>query len=136
MDWKRSEMIKFLKFSIVGGLNTLISLCIFYILNKVLGINHLVGSAIGYICGMLNSYILNKKWTFKDSNGRTLLQLVKFSLVNVISLGVNLFAMHILVHSLSLDTMISQIFATGFSTISNYMGSKIFVFHYPKESII
>lgn len=129
-------MIRFLKFSIVGGINTLISLWIFYILNKILGFNPLVSSAIGYICGMLNSYILNKKWTFKDNNSKPLLQLIKFSLVNAISLGINLLAMYVLVHNFNIDSMISQVFATGFSTISNYIGSKIFVFHYPKESII
>ncbi|GAA0727688.1 GtrA family protein [Clostridium malenominatum] len=129
-------MIRFLKFSIVGGVNTLISLWIFYILNKLLGLNPLVSSAIGYICGMLNSYILNKKWTFKDTNSKPLLQLIKFSLVNAISLGINLLAMYVLVHNFNIDSMISQVFATGFSTISNYIGSKIFVFHYPKESII
>lgn len=126
-------MIRLIKFCIVGGINTLITLLTFYLLNKILGINYLVGSVIGYIAGMCNSYILNKRWTFHDKDDRVALQFIKFIIVNSMSLGINLLIMYILVDRLSLDSMLSQVLATGFSTISNYVGSKLLVFSSPIE---
>ncbi|MBC2580458.1 GtrA family protein [Clostridium sp. DJ247] len=120
--------MKLIKFCIVGGTNTLITLLFFYILNKVLHINYLTSSLISYICGMINSYILNKKWTFHDKDKRVILQFAKFIVVNCISLGINLLVIYMLVNKFYIDSMLSQVFATGFSTISNYVGNRLLVF--------
>lgn len=127
-------MIKLIKFCIVGGINTLITLLIFYLLNKLLGMHYLISSTIGYIFGMINSYYLNKIWTFHDKDTRIALQFIKFIVVNVTSLSINILVMYILVDELKIDSMISQIIATGFSTISNYIGSRLLVFRYPESS--
>ena len=127
-------MIKIIKFCIVGGINTLITLILFYILNKILGVNYIFSTVIGYLIGMINSYILNKKWTFHDDDKRVVFQFVKFAVVNSISLGINLLIMYIFVDKLHMDSMLSQICATGFSTLSNFIGSKVVVFRYSGEN--
>lgn len=121
-------MIKLIKFCIVGAANTIITLFFFYLFNKVLLLNYLLSTVVSYSIGMLNSYILNKQWTFYDKDKRILAQLTKFIAVNGVSLIVNLMVMHLLVGKLYIDAFLSQIFATGFSTISNYLGSKLIVF--------
>lgn len=121
-------MIKLIKFIIVGSINTLITLAVFYVLNKIFHINYLTSSLFAYVLGMVNSYTLNKKWTFQDRNKKVIIQFIKFIIVNLISLGINLFIMYISVNKFNLDSMLSQIIATGFSTISNYLGSKVLVF--------
>ena len=127
-------MIKIIKFCIVGGINTLITLILFYILNKILGVNYIFSTVIGYLIGMINSYILNKKWTFHDDDKRVVFQFVKFAVVNSISLGINLLIMYIFVDKLHMDSMLSQICATGFTTLSNFIGSKVVVFRYSGEN--
>lgn len=126
-------MIKIIKFCIVGGINTLITLFLFYTLNKILGVNYIFSTVIGYLIGMVNSYVLNKKWTFHDDDKRVVFQFAKFALINSISLGINLFIMYIFVDKLHMDSMLSQICATGFSTISNFIGNKLVVFGYSRE---
>lgn len=125
-------MAKLFKFCVVGGINTLITLVIFYVLNKVIGLNYLLSSVVGYVIGMFNSYILNKRWTFRDKDKNLIPQFIRFSIVNILSLCINLLAMFILVDKLRLDSMLSQIIATGFSTISNYIGSRFLVFRYSR----
>jgi putative flippase GtrA len=122
-------MVKLIKFCIVGGINTLISLLTFYVLNKIMGFSYMLSSVIGYACGMINSYILNKTWTFSDTNKRIILQLIKFIFVNGVSLGINLLTMYILVDRIHIDSMIAQVIATGFSTSINYLGSRALVFN-------
>lgn len=126
-------MIKIIKFFIVGGVNTFITLILFYTLNKIIGVNYIFSTVIGYLAGMVNSYILNKKWTFHDDDKRIASQFAKFTVINSISLGINLLIMYILVDKLYMDSMLSQICATGFSTLSNFVGSKIIVFRYSEE---
>jgi putative flippase GtrA len=126
-------MIKIIKFCIVGGINTLITLTIFYTLNKILGANYIFSTVIGYLFGTVNSYILNKKWTFHDDDKRVVFQFAKFAVINSISLGINLLIMYIFVDKLYMDSMLSQVCATGFSTLSNFIGSKIIVFRYSEE---
>lgn len=121
-------MIKIIKFTIVGGINTLITLAIFYLLNKTLGIDYITSTITGYLAGMINSYILNKKWTFHDEDKRVIFQFTRFAVINGISLGINLLTMYILVDRLFMDSMLAQICATGFSTLSNFIGSKTIVF--------
>lgn len=127
-------MIRFMKFCLVGGSNTLITLLTFYMLNTVLNIDYMLSSIVGYCLGMLNSFILNKKWTFYDSETRILPQFIKFTVINSMSLGINLLVMYILVGKLNFNHMLSQIIATGFSIISNYFGSKLWVFRGLKVS--
>ncbi|KOA20690.1 GtrA-like protein [Clostridium homopropionicum DSM 5847] len=118
----------FIKFCLVGGTNTLLTLATFYILNTVLGINYILSSILGYCVGMVNSYILNKRWTFYDSEKIIFNQFIKFVTVNLMSLSINLLVMYTLSGKLHLNAMIAQIVATGFSIISNYIGSKLWVF--------
>ncbi|ADK16913.1 MULTISPECIES: GtrA family protein [Clostridium] len=127
-------MIKLIKFCIVGVANTTITLLSFYLFNKILLINYLLSTVVSYSIGMLNSYILNKEWTFCDKDKRIVLQLIEFTMVNGVSLSLNLIIMHLLVSKLYVDTFLSQVFATGFSIISNYIGSKFIVFHSINES--
>ncbi len=120
-------MVRLVKFFIVGGINTLISLLTFYVLNKLLSFNYILSSVIGYVFGMTNSYILNKRWTFNDNNKKIILQLVKFTFVNVVSIGINLLTMYVLVDGLYFDSMVAQIIATAFSTSVNFIGSRTLV---------
>lgn len=121
-------MRRFIKFCIVGGINTAITFCVYYLLAKIIGINYLLSSFVGYATGTLNSFILNKKWTFEDKENRVTIQLLEFTFVNLTSFGVNLFMLYTFVETLNIDKVVSQIFAMFFSTVVNYIGSKIIVF--------
>jgi putative flippase GtrA len=52
----------------VGVLNTLVTLVVIYVCN-LLGVNQYVSNALGYICGVINSFLWNKSWVFKSKGG-------------------------------------------------------------------
>ena len=122
-------MKNFIKFCFVGVCNPVLTFLAFYVLSEVLGINYLLSSSLGYIIGVINSFILNKLWTFKNNDKAIGTQFTRFAIVNVISLGVNLFVMYLCVQRLQISKMPAQIIATGFSTIINYVGSRVLVFN-------
>ena len=128
-------MKKFIRFGLVGFSNTTITFGVFYLLSEVLGVNYMLSSLVGYALGVVNSFILNKKWTFADTDKRILQQLLKFTVVNLVSLGVNLSVLYIGVEVFHLAKTIAQIMAVGFSIVANFIGSRLFVFAEADTSI-
>ena len=120
-------MEKFLKFGLVGIINTVITLVIFNILNFI-GINYIVANTIGYIGGMVNSYVWNNKWVFK-ANSKELSTIGKFIIVNLIVMILNNFILILLVEKLGLNTIFAQIIALGITTVINFVGNKLWTFN-------
>lgn len=63
---KQAAMIQFLKYAIVGVMNTLVTLVVIYVTKSFLGIKPMGANAIGYGCGLINSFIWNKRWVFQS----------------------------------------------------------------------
>ncbi len=66
---KRLEMLRFIKYCMVGALNTMLTLGVIFVCKSMLGINPYVSNAAGYIVGVLNSFLWNKKWVFRSHGG-------------------------------------------------------------------
>ena len=92
-EGKRS-FIQLIKFGLVGVSNTLIDFIVTNLLVFIIGFNELwwvtaLYNGIGYGCGVLNSFLLNSRWTFKKEYRRTKEEVFKFILVNLISYGLS-----------------------------------------------
>ena len=68
------------KFAIVGVVNTLISLFIIWIMTKEMGCSEAISNFVGYFIGLINSFFLNRRWTF-ESNGSMLGGATRFFIV-------------------------------------------------------
>lgn len=74
----RSEkVLQFIKYCLVGVLNTLVTFGVIYLCKSFLGLNLYVSNACGYICGVINSFLCNKSWVFK-SDGSYKREAIKF----------------------------------------------------------
>jgi putative flippase GtrA len=60
-------MIRFLKYNLVGVVNTGITLAVVWILSQFWA-NPYGVNIVGFVAGGLNSYGLNRYWTFKSKN--------------------------------------------------------------------
>lgn len=60
---------QFLKFGLVGVSNTLLTFVVFTILVQALGVWYVAASAIGFIVGACNGFLLNRSWTFRGHSG-------------------------------------------------------------------
>ncbi len=61
----RKTSIQLLKYGVIGMSNTLITLISFYLLNTLAGWPYGLANVVGYILGVVNSFIWNRKWVFK-----------------------------------------------------------------------
>ena len=119
---------QFIKFSIVGFLNTCLHFGIFYVLYHFVGVHYLLSSSIGYGFGLINSYFFNKIWTFRDQLFFTAYQFFKFVIVNLASLSVNLCVLYLLIEKAHFSANFSQVGAILFSLLLNFFGNKYFTF--------
>ena len=92
---KSKTIIQFLKYGLVGGMNTIVTFILIAICKDILGINEYVSNAIGYIGGLINSFIWNKCWVFK-SHKKTHIEAFKFFAGFLICYGLQLLVVWIL----------------------------------------
>ncbi|WP_242313801.1 GtrA family protein [Bacillus cereus group sp. BfR-BA-01355] len=120
-------MKKFLKFSLIGILNTFITLISYIALVKV-SINYLTANCFAYLIGVINSYYWNKNWVFEFKNKEISLFL-KFLTVNIIVLTFNTINLFILVDKLFINKFISQLVSISVGMIMNFFLNKLWTFN-------
>lgn len=118
------------RFSIIGFVNTLVDLVIFTFAHSCLGINYVFSQVVGYSCGVLNSFIFNRKWTFKDriSDKKVFNEFVQFVMVNLISLCITTISINLMVKDLKINVYISKIIVIIIAQITNFLGYRLWVF--------
>lgn len=79
---------QFIKFIAVGVINTLVTLITIFVC-KNLGVNPWVSNAIGYVAGVINSFLWNKMWVF-HSSGRNSMEVVRFGVGFLLCYGLQL----------------------------------------------
>lgn len=89
---KGKSLIQLLKFAVVGASNTVVDMIVNTVLSFILNLITSGGwivyfsKAVGYCCGILNSYILNSRWTFREERRRDTREKLSFIAVNIIVL--------------------------------------------------
>lgn len=63
------QMRQFVKYCIVGAMNTCVTLAMIFVCKSWLCINPYISNAIGYLCGLINSFLWNKQWVFRSDKG-------------------------------------------------------------------
>ena len=118
------------KFAAIGILNTLVDVSVSFALNGFFGIYYALCQIVGYSAGTLNSFFLNKFFTFKSRGvgQNSYRQLLRFIVINLISLGATLLALRLLIDVLFINFYISKAIVTFLSLFINFVGSKFWVF--------
>lgn len=86
----RSTLIQFLRYCLVGGLNTIVDIGILNILLWRFPTHNVqvltAYNAIAYSCGAISSFILNKYWTFRHTQRTTRRELIRFAISIVLEI--------------------------------------------------
>lgn len=117
---------KFIRYLIVGAFNTIIGYGIIFIL-MALGTIPEIANIIGYIFGIIVSYILNKIYTFKTKT-KSKKEFIRFVMCMICSYLINFIALIVLYRYFDVDKYIATIIASIFYTLSGYIFSKYFAF--------
>lgn len=128
-EWKR-----IIKYGIVGGMNTGVDFAVFALLVYGLGAAAIVAQPISYLCGFANSYVWNRKWTFRSDRRSGVGELVRFGIVNAVSFGVSTVVLMAIVSGLGWNALLGKAVSIVASLAVNYIGSRLWVFRGAVES--
>ena len=123
----RKIFIQGFRFIIVGISNAIIGLGLIYLCYNLLRINYKLSNIIGYSCGFINSFIWNKKWTFK-SNKRALKEFFLFGFIFLISFSLNFISIIACVEKFGLTPNLAQLVGVFIYTTTNFLGNKFITF--------
>jgi len=142
---KHPSLLQFLKFITVGFINTLIDLGIFNLLMWLTGIYKggwiILLTAISFSIATINSYVLNKHWTFQKKPGlvktkKAAKEFIQFLIITLIGMSLNMSVVYVITtfipplfnFSPVLWANLAKIIAVGANTVWNFIGYKFFVF--------
>jgi putative flippase GtrA len=127
--------IKFLKFVLVGIINTIFGTAIMFLLYNLVSFGYWGSSAVSYILGSILSFFLNKNFTFRNKES-TVKTALKFT--------VNIAVCYLMAYSISKPIVIKILSNTSLSesiveqvsmllgmvlfTTLNYAGQRFFAF--------
>jgi putative flippase GtrA len=97
---------QWLRFTAVGAANTLLSWSVYALLAS-LGVQYLLASSVAFLLGALNSFTLNRRWTFR-SRAQRVPEGLRFAAVQVVGLALDLALMYVLVDLAGVDHLIAQ----------------------------
>ena len=123
----KKSIIQFVKFGVVGVSNTLLTALTIWFLLRVFHFSDYLSNIIGYIIGLTNSFIWNKKWTFR-SNLKVKDTVFKFIITFAICYLIQLGNLYILLHYTTLDSYICQLLSIVVYTIFNFLLNKYYTF--------
>ncbi len=92
-------MFHFIKYNLIGIVNTLITLCVVWFLYELLGWNLELSNFLGFVAGGINSYWMNRCLNFKSRNQKGK-EIFRFLLVFICAYLVNLFVLETLKNAL------------------------------------
>ncbi len=134
---------QFIKFNLVGLLNTAIDIAVFSLL-AAWAVPVVLAQICGYAAGMTSSYVLNSKFTFKpapqtadikaryDSEDRVAIRRdkrgIRFLIWNLIMLLLSACLIAVLVQWLQMQTAIAKAIVTAAVLAVNFAGMKQWVF--------
>ncbi len=120
-------LVQFVKFGIVGISNTLLTFAVYTVLLKVFGVWYLAASAIGFVVGAVNGFLLNRRWTFRGHVGDALTP-VRWGIVQGCGLALNEGLLFLFVDDAGLEKLISQAFATVIVMIVTFLVNRAWTF--------
>lgn len=122
---KYKEIINYLIF---GVLTTIVSILSYALFTRIFNIDIYISSVLSWILAVTFAFITNRIFVFNSKEKNIILELIKFYLSRLASLGIELLLMHLFVKIFNINDMISKIIVQGIVIVLNYIFSKIFVF--------
>jgi putative flippase GtrA len=119
--------MSFVRFCIVGLINTLIGLAVIYAAMRFGNVQYVIANTLGYAVGAAISFVLNRSWTFRFK-GAILHSALQWALVLAVAFVANIFAVIVAHEYFGVDQYLSQVFGVLVYTGLSFLGGRFYAF--------
>lgn len=114
----RRELRRIGRFTVIGSTSVVIDFVVYSFLAPELSTH--VAKGISYVAGMVIGYFGNKYWVF-ESRKKSVAEPLTYVLLYTVTLAVNIAANGLVIVATG-STIVAFIFATGITTVMNFLG--------------
>jgi len=127
---KRLYLRQLSKFVIIGGLSAAINFLILYSFTEWLKVWYLISCILGFVISAILNFLVNKFWTFNNliKGKQAFNQLLRFSIVSVLGLIINILIIYSFTEFVGFDYRISWVFACLIVLFWNFSFNKFWTF--------
>jgi putative flippase GtrA len=122
--------VQFIRFCVVGVLNTAIDLGLFALLTRLIGLDPLIANVLSFTTGAANSFLLNKYWTF-GAGGRgqeMAVQATRFAVITLLVLSIHEGLLLLLHKQLGWPDLPVKVLAIGVGVVVGFVGNRFWTF--------
>jgi dolichol-phosphate mannosyltransferase len=122
---RKGELLRFAKFCLVGLSGVLVNMGLLWLLTEFAGLFYLLSAAISIESSIISNFTLNDYFTFRDRRSPTLKsflsRLVKFNLVSLAGLALNMGVLGLLTEVFGVYYLLSNLCGIVVATLWNYL---------------
>lgn len=121
---KKALLVQFIKFGIIGGINALINLVVYYTL-VYFGAHYLIANFFGFALSVLNAYILNSKFVFNKTQEGHVVPLIKVYITYGTTFLLGSGLMYLMVSVIGITKWVAPIINIALMTPLNFVLNKV-----------
>ncbi len=129
---------QFLKFGIIGVVNTLIDFIIYFLLTRSMPFwreHYLWANLISFSVAVANSFYWNRRWTFRNTNKNLRVQFTKFYIINLTGLVINESLLYYLVSRVGFHDLSAKFIVVMIVVFWSFSLSKFWAFREEKSQL-
>ena len=111
---------KFIKFCFVGASGVVVNMGLLYVLTEYVGWFYLASSAVAIETSIITNFLLNNWWTWKKKAKGFFLRLVKFNIVSLVALVINMGILLFFTEIVGMWYILSNLIGIAVATLANF----------------
>ncbi len=119
---------QFVKFSMVGVLNTVTSFLVYMLMSRGFGLVPLAANAIAFTVAVTISYFINRAWTFREKGRVVVKQYSIFFMIGGIGLFISESVLFIIHHVLYVYDVVAFLIAAAVVVFWNFSANRAWTF--------
>lgn len=128
----RPHLRQFLKFSVVGVISTLLDYGVFALLSSLIHVPYLLANILSFSLAVMNSYYLNRRWTYRSQHPNWKGEGLKYLIVYIIGLGISEFILFVLVDRWQIHQLLAKAVSVCLVIFWNYSGTRFWAFRHQR----
>lgn len=122
------NVTQFFKFGVVGFTGLIIDFSATWVCKEKIRLNKYVANGFGFLFGVTNNYLLNKYFTFNNTDTHIASQFIKFLVIALIGFALNTGILYLLQKNTKLNFYVCKVLVTLIVFIWNFTANSLYTF--------